>query len=69
MNGGGLTDAYVLQGGSPTGADYGDAIETCQSPGHFRFFEAAATPDASSTLALLGLASAGLAGLRRRMKV
>lgn len=30
-----VTDAYVLQGGSPTGCDNGDAFETSQTPGTF----------------------------------
>ena len=30
-----LTDAYVLQGGSPTGCDNGDDFETGQAPGSF----------------------------------
>ena len=31
------TDAYVLQGGSPTGCDPGDAYETRQAQGAFEF--------------------------------
>jgi hypothetical protein len=31
------TDAYVVQGGSPTGCDPGDTYETSQSPGTFKF--------------------------------
>jgi hypothetical protein len=31
------TDAYVVQGGSPTGCDPGDSYETSQSPGTFKF--------------------------------
>lgn len=31
------TDAYVLQGGSPTGCDNGDSYETNQTPGMFEF--------------------------------
>jgi hypothetical protein len=31
------TDAYVLQGGSPTGCDNGDSYETSQAPGMFEF--------------------------------
>jgi hypothetical protein len=30
-----ITDAYVLQGGSPTGCDNGDSFETGQAPGNF----------------------------------
>src|SRR5271166_412366 len=32
-----VTDAYVLQGGSPTGCDPGDPYETSQTPGMFTF--------------------------------
>jgi len=32
-----ITDAYVLQGGSPTGCDNGDPYETSQKPGTFKF--------------------------------
>jgi hypothetical protein len=32
-----VTDAYVLQGGSPTGCDPGDAYETSQAHGMFKF--------------------------------
>jgi len=32
-----VTDSYVLQGGSPTGCDPGDAFETSQTPGMFEF--------------------------------
>lgn len=32
-----VTDAYVLQGGSPTGCDNGDTFETTQAPGMFKF--------------------------------
>jgi len=32
-----VTDAYVLQGGSPTGCDPGDTYETNQTPGMFEF--------------------------------
>lgn len=31
------TDAYVLQGGSPTGCDNGDSYETSQTPGMYEF--------------------------------
>jgi hypothetical protein len=31
------TDAYVVQGGSPTGCDPGDSYETSQAPGTFKF--------------------------------
>jgi hypothetical protein len=36
-DGGLVTDAYVLQGGSPTGCDPGDSYETSQAPGMFKF--------------------------------
>jgi hypothetical protein len=36
-DGGLVTDAYVLQGGSPTGCDNGDNYETSQKPGLFKF--------------------------------
>jgi hypothetical protein len=32
-----ITDAYVLQGGSPSGCDNGDAYETSQAPATFSF--------------------------------
>jgi hypothetical protein len=32
-----VTDAYVLQGGSPSGCDNGDDYETSQAPGSFQF--------------------------------
>jgi hypothetical protein len=31
------TDAYVLQGGSPSGCDTGDDYEVSQAPGHYSF--------------------------------
>jgi hypothetical protein len=36
-DGGLITDAYVLQGGSPTGCDNQDTYETSQMPGTFEF--------------------------------
>ena len=36
-DGGVVTDAYVLQGGSPAGCDPGDNYETSQTPGAFKF--------------------------------
>jgi hypothetical protein len=63
INGGGQTDAYVLQGGNPFGFDNGDAIETTQANGHFEFFEQpmTATPEPAS-LALLCLGVPALVG-------
>lgn len=67
INGGGLTDAYVLQGGNPFGGDYGDEIEVSQAPGHYEFFEAgmSGVPEPSS-VALLTVGIAGLAGVSFR---
>jgi len=62
-----VSDSYVLQGGDPRGNDNGDAYETTQANGQYRFFQpASGVPEASSTVAMLGMALAGLAGLRRR---
>jgi len=36
-DGGLITDAYVLQGGSPSGCDPGDIYEVAQAPGAFEF--------------------------------
>jgi len=63
------SDSYVIQGGDPFGGDTGDAFETTQAPGHFVFLEQGPSngvPDAGSSLALLGLAFAGIATLKRR---
>lgn len=64
------SDSYVMQGGAPTGCDNGDAFETTQADGNFRFFEAPTTgavPEPGSIM-LLGttLSMLGLAGRRRR---
>jgi hypothetical protein len=56
VNGSGLTDAYVLQGGNPTGGDNGDPIETTQAPGHFEFSAPASIPE-PSTFAIAGLSA------------
>lgn len=59
------TDAYVLQGGSPTGCDNGDAFETSQAPGNYSFSQNSTTPEPSSFL-LLGSGVLGLYGVVRR---
>lgn len=59
------TDAYVLQGGSPTGCDNGDGFETSQAPGNYSFTGGTATPE-SNSLMLLGSGALGLAGILRR---
>jgi hypothetical protein len=60
-----LTDAYVLQGGSPNGCDNGDGFETTQTPGNYSFIGGSTTPEPSS-LMLLGSGVVGLAGMLRR---
>ena len=66
VNGGGLTDAYVLQGGCPSGCDYGDAIEVSQAPGMYTFQLSGGVPEpATWTMMLVGVCSIG-AGLRMR---
>lgn len=59
-----LTDAFVLQGGSPTGCDNGDGFETTQAPGHFSFVQNG-TPE-PGTLLLLGSGVIGAFGVVRR---
>ncbi len=58
------TDAYVLQGGSPSGCDNGDAYETTQTPGNYSFV-GSSTPEPSSFL-LLGSGLFGALGVVRR---
>jgi hypothetical protein len=53
-------DSYSLSGRNGNYIDY---------PGTLTLVAAAATPDGGTTLALLGLAVAGLAGLRRKLNV
>ncbi len=63
-------DSYVLQGGDPFGRDTGDAFETTQASGHFRFFQGsggAAAPEPSS-IVLLGLGAVGMMGYRWRQR-
>jgi hypothetical protein len=68
VNGSGLTDAYVLQGGNPLGNDNGDAIETTQAQGHFQFAQAGSVPEPAS-LTLFGLGALGMFWRTRRRTV
>ncbi len=63
-----LTDAFVLQGGSPAGCDNGDAFETSQAPGNFSFVQMGGTPEPSSLL-LLGSGVIGSLGFIRRKMI
>jgi hypothetical protein len=66
INGGGLTDAFVLQGGNPYGGDYGDAIETSQAPGQYTFSYTSGVPEVSTwAMMLAGFAGIGFIGYRR----
>jgi hypothetical protein len=62
------SDAYVLQGGSPTGIDYGDAIEEALVPGHFTFTNGAVPEPSTWAMMLLGFAGLGFLGYRRTAK-
>jgi hypothetical protein len=62
------SDAYVLQGGSPTGLDYGDAIEEAQAPGHFTFTNGAVPEPSTWAMMLIGFAGLGYASYRARRK-
>lgn len=66
VNGGGVTDAYVLQGGCPSGCDYGDAIEVTQAPGSYIFRHVSAIPEPSTwAMMLLGFLGLGAVTYRR----
>jgi hypothetical protein len=58
-----LTDAYVLQGGAPTGCDNGDGFEVSQAQGHYTF-SAGNVPE-PATWAMLILGMFGLGGALR----
>jgi hypothetical protein len=65
------TDAFVLQGGSPSGCDNGDAFEVAQAAGHFEFFDRAggsSVPEPGS-VALLGSGLGALLVAMRRKRV
>jgi hypothetical protein len=69
VNGGGVTDAFVLQGGCPSGCDYGDAIEEAQVPGVFQFSHTStATTPLPATWVMLASGLAGLRLVARRRK-
>ena len=64
----GPTDAYVLQGGCPTGGDTGDAFETTQAPGLLEFSHTpsgGAVPEPGSII-LVGTGLLAMAGIVRR---
>jgi hypothetical protein len=60
-----LTDAFVLQGGSPNGCDNGDGFETTQAPGNYSFVSSPTVPEPGS-LMLLGTGIVGIFGAIRR---
>lgn len=57
-----VTDAYVLQGGSPTGCDPGDAYETSQADGTFKFMGTGYEFDVTTFYQVGGCNSAGNTG-------
>jgi hypothetical protein len=57
-----ITDAYVLQGGSPTGCDNGDSYETTQAPGVFKFAGTGYEFDVTTFYQLGGCNSSGNTG-------
>ena len=61
------TDAFVLQGASPTGCDNGDTVEVAQAPGHFQFASAGGVPEPGAwAMMLLGMGALGGALRNRR---
>jgi hypothetical protein len=66
---GATTDAYVLQGGDPTGQDTGDPYETSQAAGQAEFFEAGPVVPEGSSLVMLAFGGLPLlVGLKRFRK-
>jgi hypothetical protein len=61
-----LSDSYVLQGGSPTGCDNGDAFEVAQAQGNFQFLETVTNTPEPGSLLLLGSGIVGAFGFVRR---
>ena len=59
------TDAFVMQGSSPTGCDNGDGFETTAAEGSLTLTNEVTTPEPGS-LALLGTGLCGIAGTLRR---